>query len=293
MGRIALIIGGIIGGLLIGLGILGLAATATTPGPDQQGAYIVFAVMIVVGLLVAVPCIYFAYRMTPAVRPSTGGPASLVPAVAGAEQSYLQWFSWCQQAIGGDAITLHAATMAALRAPGDPTGAAQSEASRQAGRTGATGVLPAPPSPAKVKVLARIGASMLGLLEPSERVLVSFMGGNRSAGTVAWGAAFGAIGAAVAASQSGAIFVTVTDRRVIGLVAGAYGGLANKVALVDSRSTVTAKMSKRLFGSRTLSLKGMQGGSVSAGISRLWQPEGLMAFELIQPSSTSQVGVIR
>jgi hypothetical protein len=33
--------------------------------------------------------------------------------VPGAElrQSYLAWFGWCQQALGGDAISLHAATM--------------------------------------------------------------------------------------------------------------------------------------------------------------------------------------
>jgi hypothetical protein len=88
--------------------------------------------------------------------------------------------------------------------------------------------------------------------------------------------------------------VTVTDRRVIALMAGAYGGLANKVALIDSRATVTAKFPKGLFGSRRpFTLKGMTGGSVAAAVSRPWMPEALMAFELIQPSSVSQVGVIR
>jgi hypothetical protein len=293
MGRILLIIGAIIGGLILAIGLLVVITALAQPDSNQSDEVFGGLLFVGVGLVIAAPCTFFAYRMTRAVTPWAGGSTSLAPAGPSAEQLYLQWFTWCQQAIGGDAITVHSATMAALRAPDDPTGAAQSEASRQAGQTGAAGVMPAPPGAAKVKLLARIGASTLGLLEPSERVLVSFVGRNTSAGTVAFGAAFGAIGVAIAASTSGSVFFTVTDRRVIALIAGTYSGLANKVALIDSRSTVTAKSSKRLFGTRAFSLKGMQGGSVSAGVSRLWQPEAAMAFELIQPSSVSQVGVIR
>lgn len=293
MGRILLIIGGVIGGLIFAFGVLALIGNASEPGPDQGSTYVGVAVVMFVGLAIAVPCVFFAYRMTPPVGSGIQfGSANLPPAGADAEQRYLQWFTWCQQAIGGDAITLHSATMAALRSPDDPTGAAQSEASRQANRTGTAGVMSAPPSAAKVKTLARIGASTLGVLEPSERVLVSFSGTNRSGSAVAVGAAFGVIGAAIAASTSGSVFVTVTDRRVIALIAGAYSGLANKVALIDSRSTVAAKFPKGLFGRRTFRLKGMQGGSVSAAVTRPWQPEALIAFELIQPSTT-QIGVIR
>jgi hypothetical protein len=295
MGRILLIIGGVIGGLVFALGILGLIGSATEPGPDQEFGYILFAAVTFVGLAIAVPCVFFAYRMTPPVALGMQPGSAGVPlAAADAEQRYLQWFTWCQQAIGGDAITLHAATMAALKAPDNPTGAAQSEASRQASRSGATGAMPPPPNAAKVKTLARIGASTLGVLEPSERVLVSFLGTNRSRGAMAVGAAFGVIGTAIAASTSGSVFVTVTDRRVIALIAGSYGGLANKAALIDSRATVTAKFPKGLFGARRpFTLKGgMGGGSVSAAVSRPWLPEALTAIELLAPSM-GQVGVIR
>ena len=293
--QILLIIGGIIGGLIFVLGVLELIVSATEPGPDQGIGYVLFGVVTFVGLAIAAPCFFFAYRMTPTVAfgmQSTS--AGVPPAGANAEQRYLQWFTWCQQAIGGDAITLHAATMAALKAPDDPTGAAQSEASRQASRAGSAGAMPPPVKQAKVKTLARIAASTLGVLEPSERVLVSFSSTNRSPGAVAVGALFGVIGTAIAASSSGLVFVTVTDRRVIALIAGAYGGLANKVALADSRATVTAKFPKGLFGGRRpFSIKGMSGGSISAAVPRPWMPEALMAFELIQPSSMSQIGMIR
>ncbi len=295
MGRILLIIGGIIGGLVFVSGVLLLIGNATEPGPDQEFGYVLFGAVTFVGLAIAVPCVFFAYRMTPPVAFGMQYGSAGVPLAGNdAEQRYLQWFTWCQQAIGGDAITLHAATMAALKAPDNPTGAAQSEASRQASRAGAAGAMPPPVNQAKVKTLARIGASTLGVLEPSERVLVSFSGTNRSRGAVAIGAAFGVIGSAIAASTSGLVFVTVTDRRVIALMAGAYGGLANKAALIDSRATVTAKFPKGLLSARRpFTLKGLGSGSVAAAVSRPWLPEALMAFELIQPSPMSQVGIIR
>lgn len=294
MGRILLIIGGILGGLVLVFGVLGVVAAYVQPDSAQSDEVLGGFLFIGAGLVIAVPCIFFAYRMTsPVASGMQFGSANLPVAGADAEQRYLQWFTWCQQAIGGDAITLHAATMAALRAPDDPTGAAQSEASRQATRSGTAGAMPPPPNTAKVKTLARIGASTLGVLGPSERVLVSFSGTNRSAGAVAVGAAFGVIGSAIAAGTSGSVFVTVTDSRVIALIASAYGGLAGKAALVDSRATVTARFPKGLFGSRRpFTLKGMGGTSVSAAVSRPWMPEALTAIELLGPSM-GQVGVIR
>ncbi|TME53225.1 MAG: hypothetical protein E6I58_15175 [Chloroflexi bacterium] len=294
MGRVVLIIGGVIGCIVVVLGVLFLILAVTQPDANQSDEIVGFGIFTGIGLVIAIPCLFFAYRMTPPVAAGMRfGAANLPPAAADAETRYLQWFTWCQQAIGGDPISLHAATMAALRAPDNPTAAASAEASRQASRIGASGPMPPPPNAAKVKVLARIGASTLGLLEPSERVLVSFLGTNRSRGAVAVGAAFGAIGAAVAASRSGAVFVTVTDRRVIGLIGGAYGGLANNVALIETRSTVSAKFPKGLFGQRTFTIKGMQGGSVSAAVTKPWRPEALIAIELLAPSAMTQIGLIR
>lgn len=294
MGRVVLIIGGVIGCIVVVVGVLFLILVVAQPDANQSDEILGFGIVTGIGLVIAAPCLFFAYRMTPAVAPGMRfGSANLPPAAADAQTRYLQWFTWCQQAIGGDAVSLHAATMAALRAPNNPSEAASAEASRQASRIGGSGPMPPPPNAAKVKTLARIGASTVALLEPSERVLVSFLGTNRSARSVAVGAAFGVIGTAIAASRSGAVFVTVTDRRVIALTAGAYGGLANNVAMIESRATVSAKFPRGLFGQRTFTVKGMQGGSVSATVAKPWRPEALIAIELLAPSAMTQIGVIR
>lgn len=294
MGRIVLIVFGVLGGLVLAFGALGVLIAATSPGPDQADTYTGAIFFIVVGAVIAVPCTFFAYRMTRRM-PVPVGPSGLPMAAADLRPSYLQWFAWCQQALpGADVISLNAATMAAMSgaAAGNPTAAATAEAARHGNRISVQGKMPAPPGAAKVKMLARIGASTVGLIEPSERVLVSFYGQNRSAQM--WGHLFGAIGAVVAASQSGAVFVTVTDRRVIALIAGQYGGLANRIALIEPRTTVSVKARKSLFG-RTLSLKGFGGGSVSMSVPRMWQPEAGMAAEMLTPAigQLGAVGVIR
>lgn len=294
MGRVLLIIGAVIGGLVLAFGALGFLIGATTPGPDQADTYLGAGLFVLIGALIAFPCGFFAYRLTRRM-PIPVGPSGLPMGGANLQQSYLQWFAWCQQALpGADAISLNAATMAAMSvtAAGNPTAAATAEAARHANRIAVQGTMPAPPSAAKVKVLARIGASTIPLLEPSERVLVSFYGQNRSA--QAWGAMFGAIGTVVAASQSGAVFVTVTDRRLIALIAGQYGGLANRVGLIEPRTSVSLKARKSLFG-RSLSLKGIGGQSVSMTVPRLWQPEAGMATEMLAPpiGQLGAVGVIR
>jgi len=294
MGRVVLIIGGVIGCIVVVLGVLFLILVVTQPDTNQSDEIVGFGIFTGIGLVIAAPCLFFAYRLTPqGVQGMRFGSANLPPTAADAETRYLQWFTWCQQAIGGDAVGLHAATMAALKAPDNPTAAASAEASRQAGRIGASGPMPPPPNAAKIKTLARIGASTLGLLEPSERVQVSFLGTNRSAGSVAARAAFGVVGAAIAASQSGAVFITVTDRRVIALIAGAYGGLAKNVAMIESRSTISAKFPKGVFGMRPFNIRGLGGASVSATVSKPWRPEAAMAIELLAPSAMTQIGVIR
>jgi hypothetical protein len=294
MGRIVLIVFAVIGGLVFAFGALGVLIAATSPGPDQADTYTGAIFFIVVGAVIAVPCTFFAYRMTRRM-PMPVGPSGLPMAAADLRQNYLQWFAWCQQALpGADAISLNAATMAAMSATaaGNPTDAATAEAARHANRIAVQGTMPAPPSAAKVKMLSRIGASTIGLLEPSERVLVSFYGQNLQGR--AWGAMFGAIGTVVSASQSGAVFVTVTDRRVIALIAGQYGGLANRVGLIEPRTSVSVKARKSLFG-RNLSLRGIGGGSVSMSLPRLWQPEAAIAAEMLAPSigQVSAVGIIR
>jgi hypothetical protein len=289
MGRIVLIVFGVIGGLVLAFGALGVLIAATSPGPDQADTYTGAIFFIVVGAVIAIPCTFFAYRMTRRM-PMPVGPSGLPMAGADLQQSYLQWFAWCQQALpGADVVSLHAATMAALAGG---AAAATAEAARHGNRIGSMGTMPVPPSAAKVKMLSRIGASTIGLLEPPERVLVSFYGQNRS--TQTWGAMFGAIGTVVAASQSGAVFVTLTDRRIIALIAGQYGGLANRVGLIEPRTSVSVKARKSLFG-RNLSLKGIGGGSVSMSLPRMWQPEGAMAADMLAPSigQVSAVGIIR
>jgi hypothetical protein len=275
MGRVLLIIGAVAGGLIFAVGVLGLIITITSPGGNPASEYRGAFGLMAVGAIVAAPCIYFARRAP----------------VPGAElrQSYMAWFAWCQQALGGDAISLHAATMAALAGgpAGNPTAAASAEAARQASRIAASGAMPAPPRAAKVRSLAQIGASTVALLEPSERVLVSFTGTNRPA--LYWGLAFGAIGTIIASSQMTKVMVTVTDRRVIAVGQSLLGGLANKVAVIEPRSTVSVKFPKGIFGRTMFSLKGLGGGSVEIIVARPWRREAEMALELLAPS-TGQLG---
>ena len=298
MGRILLIIGAVVGGLVIAFGVLALIGTATMPNPDPAGYYGSF-LFIGVGAAIATPCIFFARRLGRRRTPwQPGGALPTGSPSADLQASYLSWFAWCQQALGGDAVSLHAATMAALAAgaSGNPTAAASAEAGRQASRIAAQGVAPTTPNQAKVRLLSRIGASTVGLLEPSERVVVSFWGLSRTRQAQLWGLAFGTIGGIIAASQTGAAFVTLTDRRVIVLRGGQFGGLANQVALIEPRSTVSAKMKKPLLTVfRTFTLTGLDGKSVSISVPKSWRPEAEMAFALLAPSvgQVGSVGIIR
>jgi hypothetical protein len=180
MGRVLLIIGAVVGGLVFAFGTLGLILAFAQPDAQQSDEVVGSIFFMVVGAIVAAPCIYFA----------RGAP------VPGAElrQSYLAWFGWCQQVLGGDAISLHARVM-----------------------------------------------------------------------------------------------VTVTDRRVIAVGQSLLGGLANKVAVIEPRSTVSVKFPKGIFGRTMFSLKGQEGGSVEIIVPRPWRREAEMALELLAPS-TGQLG---
>jgi hypothetical protein len=281
MGRVLLIIGAVAGGLIFAVGVLGLIITITTPGAYPASEYRGAFALMAVGVAIAAPCTYFARR-----APVPG---------ADLRQSYMAWFAWCQQALGGDTISLHAVTMAALAggAAGNPTAAVAAEAALQAGRIAALGAGRAAPRAAKVRSLAQIGASTVGLLEPSERVLVSFTGTNRP--SLYWSLALGAIGTIIASSQMSQVMVTVTDRRVIAVGVGLGGGLANRVALIEPRSTVLAKFPKGIFGRALFSLKGQGGGSVEIVVPLPWRPEAEMAFALLAPSvgQAGSIGIIR
>ncbi len=299
MGRVLLIIGAVVGGLVFAFGALGLTLAFTQPDAHQSDEVVGSIFFMVVGAIVAAPCIFFAFRLgRRSAQPwSPGGSPALGTPGADLQQSYLAWFAWCQQTLGGDAVSLHADTMAAMAAgaAGNPTAAASAEAARQSGRLAASGVMAAAPNGPKVRMLSRIGASTAGLLEPSERVLVSFWGENRSTGMqMAW-LLFGVIGRTIAASSTGAVFVTVTDRRVVALIGGQWSGLANRIGLIELRSTVSAKYPKGLLWRGTFTLKGVGGGSVSMNVPRAWRPEAEMAFAMLAPSAgqVGSVGIIR
>jgi hypothetical protein len=221
VGRVLLIIGAVVGGLVFAFGVLALILAFAQPDAHQSDEVVGSIFFMVVGALVAAPCIFFAFRMGRRTAPwQPGGALPTGSPGADLQASYLSWFAWCQQTLGGDAVSLHAATMAALAggAAGNPTAAASAEAARQSTRLAASGAMASAPNKSQVRMLARIGASTAGLLEPSERVLVSFWGENRSVGLqMAW-LLFGVIGRTIAATSTGAVFVTVTDRRVIALI---------------------------------------------------------------------------
>jgi hypothetical protein len=299
MGRVLLIIGAVVGGLVFVLYTIVLISVIVQPDANQGDEVVGSIVFMAIGAAVAAPCTFFAYRMGRRnARPwSPDGSTALAGVGADVQQSYLAWFAWCQQTLGGDAVSLHAATMAAMAtgAAGNPTAAASAEAARQSARLAASGAPPSAPNAAKVRMLSRIGGSTAGLLEPSERVLVSFWGENLSVGLrVAW-LLFGVIGRAIAATSTGAVFVTVTDRRVIALIGGQWSGLAHQIGLIEPRATVSAKYPKGLLWRGTFTVKGAGGGSVSISVPRAWRPEAEMAFMMLAPSmgQGAGVGVIR
>jgi hypothetical protein len=300
MGRVLLIIGAVVGGLVFAFGALGLILAFAQPDAHQSDEVVGSIFIMAVGAIVAAPCIFFAFRLgrRSAQLWQPGGALPTGSAGADLQAGYLAWFAWCQQTLGGDAVSLHAATMAAMAgaAAGNQTGAASAEAARQANRIATLGVVPLAPTQAKVRLLSRIGASTVGMLEPSERVVVSFWGMSRTRQAQLWALAFGAIGSIVAASQTGAIFVTVTDRRVIALRGGQFGGLANQVALIEPRSTVSVKFQRALLTlPRTFTLTGLDGKSVSIRVPKSWRPEAEMALAQLAPSpgQVSSAGIIR
>ena len=299
MGRVLLIIVAVIGWLLFALYTVVLISVIVQPDANQSDEVMgSIAFMTIIGAAVAAPCTFFAYRLgRRSARPwQPGGALPMGSPSADLQASYLAWFAWCQQTLGGDAVSLHAATMAALAggATGNPTGAASAEAAGQANRLAALGAMPAAPSAGKVKMLSRIGASTVGLLQPSERVLVSLLGTSQPRSAQLWTFALGVIGSVIGALQMTEVFVTITDRRVIAVSRGVFGG-PHQIVLAEPRSTVSATSKKGLFGNLKFSFKGVTGESVSITVPRPWRLEAMMALDLLAPpvGQAGSIGIIR
>ncbi|TMB95317.1 MAG: hypothetical protein E6J40_12300 [Chloroflexi bacterium] len=65
MGRVVLIIGGVIGCIVVVLGVLFLILAVTQPDANQSDEIVGFGIFTGIGLVIAAPCLFFAYRMTP------------------------------------------------------------------------------------------------------------------------------------------------------------------------------------------------------------------------------------
>src|SRR6266851_1698160 len=62
MGRVLLIIGAVVGGLVFAFGVLGLILAITQPDAQQSDEIVGSIFFMVVGALVAAPCTFFAFR---------------------------------------------------------------------------------------------------------------------------------------------------------------------------------------------------------------------------------------
>jgi hypothetical protein len=295
MGKVFLIIGSVVGGLIILVGILALLGTVAdiTLSPSDSRDQITGSIFIMaVGLTLFAPCLYFFLqsRRTQSLLNQGMGPGGGIPALATAyapvdlSSTYLQWFGWCQREIGGSAIALHAATMAALIQAGiGNSGAAVNAAKEAAARTAAhplaQGQSSSTPN-SKIRVLSRIGAAILPLLERDERVAVSFNGVDRQAQI--WQSLFGIIGMIIAMSQQGAYFVTVTDRRLIVLTGPQLGLTPKSLAFAIPQSMVSeAKFRGGLLGGGTFSISRIDGPRTRLRLSRFWKSEAVLAHTLL------------
>ena len=298
MGKILLIIGSVVGGLLLALGLLALLASltdTTSSASDRNDSIIGSFLFIGVGLTVFAPCFFFLIRSRSATTLSLlnqgvaygGGVAGLAAPYGPADLagSYVQWFGWCQREIGGNAVALHAATMAAMAesASGNTSGAGA--AARQAA-TSASAIalinLPVKTPTGKIRQLSRLGAGTLPLLEPGERVVVSFYGRDRQAQL--WQSLFGVIGMLIAMSQLGAYFVTVTDRRVIALTGPQLTTTPTTLAFAVPRSMIAElKFRGGLFWNGIVTINRVDGGRTRIIVNRWWRREAALAQQALAP----------
>ena len=304
--KIVLIVGACIGGVVMGLGLLAAGASffdASASAADRNDGTFGGLMIAVIGLGLFLPCLLCAvFIRTPNTAPlwqpyaSVPGPymtppgATAVslstPAAADLRSRYVEWFGWCQREVGGDAIALHAATIAALIRAGAGDSAGARDAGRRAALAASPGSLgsPAPAiKSAKLRVLAMTGAALVPLLQEGETTLVSFQGvDNRLAG---WQAAFGVIGYLIAASQIGYYYVTATDRRVIVMAGPQLGAPPRDLVFAIPRSMVaSAKYSRRLLTGR-FALTRLTGERTSMSVDRNWTQEARRAEALLAVGS--------
>ena len=297
MGKVFLIIGAVLGGLILGFGALGLIGTLTdntlSSSDRSDGIYGSMFIM-AVGLALFAPCLFFLVRSqsgnTLALMNQGmaygGAVAGLTPTYAPVDMTsyYLQWFGWCRREISGNAIALHAATMAAMAAAGEGNSGDSANAARQAAArtsTLAEAQAQATKTPTgKIRILARIGAATLPLLEPGERVGVSFHGTDRQAQL--WQTAFGVIGMLIAMSQRGSYYVTVTDRRLIALTGPQLSQMPNALSFAVPHSMVTeARFRGGLLGGGTFIIRRVDGGLTRIRLTRFFKSEGQAAQAML------------
>lgn len=291
MGKVLLIIGAVVGGLVLAFGLLALAlglTDTTSSASDRSDEIIGATIFVVVGLTFFAPCMFFLVRSrnrSTSALLSQGGyggiaTAGVLSAQPDLSNSYVQWFGWCQREVGGDAVALHAETMAAMAEAAAGNSARAGEAARQAaslamplaGAAAQPSKIPA----GKIRQLSRLGAGTLPLLEAGERVVVSVFGIDRQ--SQMWQSAFGIIGYLIAASQGGAVFLTVTDRRVIALTGPQLSSTPNTLAFAVPRAMVSqARFRRGLMWNGSLDLRRLDGGGTRIRLTRWWTREGALA----------------
>lgn len=305
MMRKALLIIGVVGGSLVLLfGLLALLVGLTDTGPDRGDVIGGSIIFIGPGIAVLAPCLFFLIRTKPRTPlPAWTSPAPMAtasgalpqalaegrPPVPGLEKAYLEWFGWCSREIRGDALVLHAATMAALREAATGTAGTAAESAHMMARMTA-GRSPAQPprklGRAKLRQLSRVAAATLPLLEPGEQVQVSVVGLNQRR-VMLWQLFLGVVGHLIAASQQGVYYLTVTDRRLIALIGSQFGGRPKTLAFAIARSMVAEVRWRRRIPwlAGALRVRRLDGGWTVAAVPRSWKLEAETAYRLLAPGA--------
>jgi hypothetical protein len=288
----------LLGSLIAFIGAIGLIGTVIAPSSDaatRNNSIVGSIAFLVVGFGIGVPswrALFHKRASEPipawlAAADSTVPATSSVPAdlvdipdaaIDGLRESYLRWFARCRSELGGDAIALHAGTMAALGA----SAAGDNEAGASAARALilATGQTPAI-APAKVSELADIGAATLLLLGADERVLVSFRGADQRVAALSQ-IALGVIGRLLAARGQNMFFVTVTDRRIIVLKGSESTGRPSSLRLAEARLTIQkARYKPGLLGNGYFTIKSASEGKLVMNVMRNWTSEVSVASQLL------------
>ena len=296
--RGALWAGCVLGVLLFLLGVTGLTYSQTDAAlsPARRAEDIVLAsLFMVTGLAMLVACIVglrrkpvgapslqigFQTLAAPPAMTGSGAPVTAAP-IADLTDLYTQWFEWCRREIGGDAISLHAATMAALRFASTGDSGRASQAARQASTPGPRARV----RRLKVRLLARTAASTLPGLEPDEKVLVSLFGVDKEK-SLRWELALGWIGYLITNRQLRAYFLTVTDRRVIALLGMESDHRPQFLAFEVPRSAISEATYQNGIFYDLLSISRVTGERTKLTVMRIWRGESALVQQLLAPGPT-------